>query len=312
MRRLVRNGESEFYGYINANAPTLDYRPLVSRGARSQMRALQQIDGRQPRGAPLRGMSFPPPSPRPVALVTGGAVRIGRAIALALARTGYDIALHVRQCDADAQSACAAIEACGARVALLTAELGDAEAVAALLPAAHAALGTVSLLVNNASKFLPDAVGSLDPALWDRHFAVNLRAPVFLAEALAGQLGDDATGCVINLIDQRVLKPTPHYLSYSLTKNALWAATKMLAQGLAPRVRVNAVAPGPTLANERQSEEDFARQRASMPLGLGPTPDEIAEAVLFLASARSITGQMLAVDGGQHLSWQTRDTDIPD
>ena len=239
-------------------------------------------------------------------------MRIGRAIALALARAGYDIALHVRQRDADAQSACAAIEACGARVALLQAELGDADAVATLMPAANAALGTVRLLVNNASKFLPDEVGSLDPALWDRHFAVNLRAPVFLAEALAAQLGDDATGCVINLVDQRVLKPTPHYLSYSLTKNALWAATKLLAQGLAPRVRVNAVAPGPTLANARQSEEDFGRQRASMPLGHGPSPEEIADAVLFLAGARSITGQLLTVDGGQHLAWQTPDTQVPD
>lgn len=252
------------------------------------------------------------PAVRPVALVTGGAVRIGRAIGLHLAAAGYDVAIHVHRMDTDAEAALAAIEAHGARAVLLPAELSDPQAVAALMPAAHARLGTIGLLVNNASEFHPDAVGGLDPGLWDRHFAVNLRAPVFLAEALAEQLGAHQAGCVINLIDQRVLKPTPAYLSYSLTKNALWAATKMLAQGLAPRVRVNAVAPGPTLANIRQSEDDFARQRAVMPLGRGPTPDEIAEAVLFLANAKSVTGQMLTVDGGQHLAWQTPDTHIPE
>jgi len=261
-------------------------------------------------------MSSPLTSPltsrRPVALVTGGAVRIGRAIGLHLAGAGYDVAIHVHRLDADAEATRAAVEALGARAVVLAAELSDPVAVATLMPAATAALGTVSLLVNNASEFHPDAVGSLIQVQWDRHFAVNLRAPVFLAEALAGQLGEGEPGCVINLIDQRVLKPTPHYLSYSLTKNALWAATKMLAQGLAPRVRVNAVAPGPTLANVRQSEEDFARQRAAMPLGHGPTPEEIAQAVLFLATARSVTGQMLTVDGGQHLAWQTPDTHIPD
>ena len=261
-------------------------------------------------------MSSPLASPlspsRPVALVTGGAVRIGRAIGLHLAGAGYDVAIHVHRLNADAEAARAAIEARGARAVILPAELSDMGAVSALLPAANAGLGMVSLLVNNASEFHPDAVGSLDPVQWDRHFAVNLRAPVFLAEALAGQLGARDTGCVINLIDQRVLKPTPHYLSYSLTKNALWAATRMLAQGLAPRVRVNAVAPGPTLANVRQSDDDFARQRAAMPLGHGPTPEEIAEAVLFLVKAKSVTGQMLTVDGGQHLAWQTPDTHIPD
>jgi len=252
------------------------------------------------------------PTARPVALVTGGAVRIGRAIALRLASEGYDVAIHVHRLDADADVTRAEIEALGARAVILPAELSDPQAVAGLMPAANAQLGIVSLLINNASEFHPDAVGNLDAAQWDRHFAVNLRAPVFLAEALAGQLGEQRTGCVINLIDQRVLKPTPHYLSYSLTKNALWAATKMLAQGLAPRVRVNAVAPGPTLANVRQSEDDFARQRAAVPLGHGPTPDEIAEAVLFLANARSVTGQMLTVDGGQHLAWQTPDTHVPE
>lgn len=249
---------------------------------------------------------------RPVALVTGGAVRIGRAICLTLAEAGYDVVIHVRQPSPEAESCRLAVEAAGARTAVVAAELADADAVAALLPQANAALGAVSLLVNNASEFHPDGVGVLDIARWDRHFAVNLRAPAFLAEALAAQLPPDMKGCVVNLIDQRVLKPTPTYLSYSLTKNGLWDATRLMAQALAPRVRVNAVAPGPTLANQRQRPEDFARQAAAVPLGRGPIPGEIAEAVLFLARAESVTGQMLAVDGGQHLAWQTPDTLAPE
>lgn len=260
-------------------------------------------------------MTLPaPPSSaaaRPLALVTGGAVRIGRAISLALAAAGYDLVIHTRRPGPAAEAACAEIEARGGRAHLLHADLSDADAVAGLLPAC-AAFGTLRLLVNNASEFHPDAAGALVLGLWDRHFAVNLRAPVFLAEAFAAQLPADRTGVVVNLIDQRVLKPTPHYLSYSLTKQGLWAATRLLAQGLAPRVRVNAVAPGPTLANIRQSPEDFARQGAAVPLGRGPRPEEIAEAVLFLARAESITGQLLTVDGGQHLAWQTPDTEVPD
>lgn len=252
------------------------------------------------------------PSRRPVALVTGGAVRIGRAISLRLAGAGYDIALHVRNPSPASASALAAIEALGARVVVVSAELSDAAAVETLLPAAIKALGPVSLLVNNASEFHPDTVETLDPAMWDRHFAVNLRAPAFLARAMAAQLATGDRGCVINIIDQRVLKHTPQYLSYSLTKNGLWTLTRLLAQALAPRIRVNAVSPGPTFPNSRQSAEDFARQGAILPLGHGPTAPEIAEAVLYFAGAASVTGQMLTVDGGQHLAWQTPDTQIPE
>ncbi|MFT0858911.1 SDR family oxidoreductase, partial [Ancylobacter sp. G4_0304] len=248
---------------------------------------------------------------RPVALVTGGAVRIGRVISHALAQAGYNVAIHVRHPRPSDAEACAEIEALGARCVVLPAELADPTAVEALVPAA-AALGPVTLLVNNASEFHPDAVEDLDTALWDRHFAVNLRAPTFLARALAAQLPTGAQGAVINIVDQRVLKPTPLYLSYSLTKNGLWTQTRLLAQALAPRVRVNAVAPGPTFANVRQSAEDFARQGAMMPLGRGPSAQEVADAVLYLAHASSVTGQMIAVDGGQHLSWRTPDTEIPD
>ena len=252
-----------------------------------------------------------PEASRPIALVTGGAVRIGRAICLALAEAGYDLVVHTRHPGPAADAARDEIAARGARVHLVHAELSQAEAVAGLMPAC-AAFGVVRLLVNNASEFHPDGVGALDPARWDRHFAANLRAPVFLIEALAAQLPEGMRGAVVNLIDQRVLKPTPHYLSYSLTKQGLWAATRLLAQSLAPRIRVNAIAPGPTFPNMRQSAGDFARQGASVPLGRGPAPEEIAEAVLYLARAESVTGQMLAVDGGQHLAWRTPDTEVPD
>ncbi|WP_029352457.1 SDR family oxidoreductase [Bosea sp. 117] len=253
------------------------------------------------------------PSPRQVALVTGGGVRIGRAIACALAGAGYDVAIHLRrpptgETQAQADALLAEVAACGGRGALVHAELADASAVAGLLPAAEAALGPVTLLVNNASEFHDDGIGHLDAAVWDRQFAVNLRAPVFLAEALAARLTEGANAAVVNIIDQRVLKPTPRFLSYSLAKSGLWAATRLLAQALAPRVRVNAVAPGPTMRSARQSEEDFAAQNAAMPLGRGASPEEVADAVLFLARATSVTGQMIAVDGGQHIGWQTPDT----
>ncbi|MCK0209326.1 SDR family oxidoreductase [Starkeya koreensis] len=252
---------------------------------------------------------LPSPSPRPVALVTGGAVRIGHAIARRLAAEGYDLALHVRRSGPAAEAARAEFESLGARVAVVAAELSDPRAVAGVVPAAVAALGPLALLVNNASEFHPDAAGGLDLDLWDRHFAINLRAPVFLAEAFAAQLPEGAGGAVVNVIDQRVLKPTPAYFSYSLTKQALWGATRMLAQALAPRVRVNGVGPGPTLANARQDGDAFARQSGSVLLGRGPTPEEIAEAVIYLARAESVTGQMIAVDGGQHLAWRTPDAE---
>jgi NAD(P)-dependent dehydrogenase (short-subunit alcohol dehydrogenase family) len=250
------------------------------------------------------------PQARKVALVTGGAVRIGRAVTRALAAAGYDIAIHMRSGRAACEEALAEVAAAGGRGIVLYAELSDPADVARLIPEAAAALGPVGLLVNNASEFHPDAVGTLDVARWDRHLAVNLRAPVFLAEGLANALPAGMAGAVVNIVDQRVLKPTPNYLSYAVAKSALWSATRMLAQGLAPRVRVNAVAPGPTLRSVNQSRDDFVRQSAAVALGRGPTPEEIAEAVVYLAGAASVTGQMLAVDGGQHLAWQTEDAAV--
>ncbi len=246
-------------------------------------------------------------SPR-AALVTGAGRRIGRAIALALSEAGYAVAIHAGHAVAEASALCADIERAGGRAAVVRGDLADHDAVVALVPSAAAAIGPLTLLVNNAAMFEPDEIGHLDRALFDRQFAVNLRAPLFLAQAFAAQATEYA--CIVNMLDQRVLKLTPQFTSYTLAKSALHTATRTLAQALAPRVRVNAVAPGPTLASARQEPADFARQTAALPLGRGPTPEEIAAAVVFLAGARSITGQTLAVDGGQHIAWQTPDVGV--
>ena len=197
----------------------------------------------------------------------------------------------------------------GLRATAVCADLADPDAVAALVPAAAASVGPLTLLVNSASEFEPDEMGTLDRARFERHLAVNLTAPVFLAEAFARQLPDGRDGCVINVLDQRVWRPTPRFVSYTLAKSALWTATRTMAQALAPRIRVNAVGPGPTLANPRQSATDFARQAAAVPLGRAADPAEIATAVLYLTEAKSVTGQMIAVDGGQHLAWRTPDVE---
>jgi NAD(P)-dependent dehydrogenase (short-subunit alcohol dehydrogenase family) len=241
------------------------------------------------------------------ALVTGGARRIGRAIVRALADAGYAVAIHAHRSLGPAEELAAEIAAAGGRAVVVAADLAVHDEVAGLVAAAAAAVGPLTLLVNNASVFEPDGIGQLDRARFDLHYAVNLRAPVFLAEAFAAQaanLPDGIDASMVNLLDQRIFKSTPNYLSYGLAKNALFAATTTLAQALAPRVRVNAVAPGPALPNTHQDAETFARLSRAMPLGRGPSPEEIAEAVLFLAHARSVTGQTIAVDGGQRLSWR--------
>jgi len=251
---------------------------------------------------------MPSPTPFRTALVTGASKRIGRTIALALAAKGHAVAVHYGRSKDEAEGVVAEIAALGGRAAAVQADLADAASVSQLVPAAVAALGPLSLLVNNASEFEPDGMGSMNVLRWNRHFSVNLRAPVFLAEAFAAQVAPESVDpSIVNIIDQRVLKPTPDFFSYQLTKSALFTATQTLAQALAPRIRVNGVAPGPTLKNTRQNPDDFDLQASLVPLGHGSTPDDIADAVLYLASARSVTGQMIAVDGGQHLAWQTPD-----
>lgn len=247
---------------------------------------------------------------RKAALVTGGARRIGRAIALALSRAGYAVAIQTNRSLADAEALRDEISSAGGRAAVVRADLAQHASVAGLVAAAAEAVGPLTLLVNNAAMFEPDAMGALDAERFDRQFAVNLRAPVFLSEAFAAQalnLPEELGAAIVNILDQRVFKLTPHFVSYTLAKSALYSATRMLAQALAPQVRVNAVAPGPTMASARQAAEDFARQAAAVPLGHGPTAEEVAEAVLYLASARSVTGATLVIDGGQHLAWQTPD-----
>jgi NAD(P)-dependent dehydrogenase (short-subunit alcohol dehydrogenase family) len=241
------------------------------------------------------------------ALITGAGRRIGRAITLALARAGFAVVLNSHFSRAEAEKLAAEIVSAGGRAVVVLADLADREAVNGLIEAASA-FGPLSLLVNNASEFESDEIGTLDRAKFERAMAVNLTAPLFLSQAFAAQAPEGAS--IVNIVDQRVLKPTPLFFSYALSKAALHDATTMLAQALAPRVRVNGVAPGPTLPSPRQSQEQFAVQAASVPLGRGPSPEDIAAAVLYLAQAKSVTGVTIAVDGGQHLAWRTPDSDI--
>jgi NAD(P)-dependent dehydrogenase (short-subunit alcohol dehydrogenase family) len=244
---------------------------------------------------------------RQVALVTGGARRIGRAIVERLAKEGYAVAIHVRRITAEAQEFADALVGAGNCAAIIPADLADPGATRTIVPRAVAALGPLTLLVNNASEFEEDTLETLTEERWDRHFAVNLKSAIFLASDFARQVPEHERGAIVNIVDQRVLKLTPQFFSYTLTKAALHAATVTMAQTLAPRIRVNAIGPGPTLGNPRQSPEDFAQQSAAVLLGEGSKPAEVADAVLFLARAESVTGQLLVVDGGQHLAWQTAD-----
>ena len=241
------------------------------------------------------------------ALVTGGAQRIGLRIVERLTAEGYAVAIHCRRSADEAERMADRIRQAGGEAVVVQADLAEAEAVERLVPEAVRALGPLTLLVNNASEFEPDEVETLTQERWDRHFAVNLRAPAFLARDFAHQLPAEGQGCIVNIVDQRVWKLTPQFFSYTLTKAALFTATQTMAQALAPRIRVNAIGPGPTLSNVRQGDEDFDKQSSAVLLGHGGTPDEIADAVLYLAKAGSVTGQMIAVDGGQHLAWETPD-----
>jgi NAD(P)-dependent dehydrogenase (short-subunit alcohol dehydrogenase family) len=246
----------------------------------------------------------------PVALVTGGGRRIGRAICLVLAEAGYDVAIHHRGAPEAAREVATHIQGLGRKAMAVAADLADEVQLANLIPRAAETLGPVTLLVNCASLFEDDRVGELERGRWDAHLQTNLRAPVVLTEAFAASLPaeiPDGAASVVNILDQRVFKPNPQFFSYTLSKSALLTATRMLAQALAPRIRVNGVGPGPTLASIHQDAGEFAREAANVPLGRGSTPEEIAEAVLYLARARAVTGQMIAVDSGQHLAWRTPD-----
>jgi NAD(P)-dependent dehydrogenase (short-subunit alcohol dehydrogenase family) len=242
-----------------------------------------------------------------VALITGAARRIGREVALALAAQGHDIAIHCRDSRVEAESLAQEIRRTGRNAAVLVGELADPATVDRLVPEAVAALGTLTVLVNNASLFEDDRVGRLEVAHWNRSFSINLRAPMMLAQAMALALPPGKQGAIINISDQRVVNLTPQYFTYTLTKAALHAATTTLAQALAPHIRVNAVAPGPTIANAHHGMEGFEAEANATLLEHGANPIETAEAVAWLVKQRSITGQTIFVDGGQHIGWKKPD-----
>jgi NAD(P)-dependent dehydrogenase (short-subunit alcohol dehydrogenase family) len=237
------------------------------------------------------------------ALVTGAARRIGRVIARDLAAAGWPVAVHYHRSREDADSLVAEIAAAGGRAVALAADLAREAEVETLVPRAAAALGPLACLVNNASEFVMDKIDTVTRASWDVHIETNLRAPLVLSQAFARQLPAGSEGNIINLLDQRVLSLTPYFLSYTVAKAGLWTLTQTLALGLAPRIRVNGIGPGPTLPSPRQTEAQFAAQCAAMPLGRGTTPEEIAATVRFILAAPSLTGQIIALDGGQHLGW---------
>lgn len=238
-----------------------------------------------------------------VALVTGAARRIGRAIALDLARHGWATAIHYHTSERDANEVVDRIRADGGRAAALEADLAVEREAAALVDRVADALGPPLCVVHNASAFAMDRIDTVTRDSWDAHLEVNLRAPLVITQAFARRLPADASGAVIHLLDERVWNPTPYFLSYTVSKSALWTLTRTLALALAPRIRVNAIGPGPVLRSERQTEEHFERQVAATPLRRATTVEEICDAVRYLLAAPAVTGQMIALDGGQHLGW---------
>ena len=251
------------------------------------------------------------------ALVTGGAIRLGREIALYLGEQGFDVAVHYAASADAARATALEIEAIGQKAVALQADLLDEEQSQSLVSRAVDALGgSLSLLVNNASIFEHDTIDTATRSSWDRHMESNLRAPFVLTQEFAKQAPEYkldkmnepmAQALVINMLDQRVRKLTPDFMSYTLAKMGLWAFTQTAARALAPNIRVNAIGPGPTVQGVRQSSQHFTRQRAETVLGRGSNPSDITAALGYFLKAPAITGQLLCVDGGQHLGWQTPD-----
>jgi len=250
----------------------------------------------------LTGAAPAPLMPR-AALVTGGGLRIGRALALALAEDGFAVAVHYHRSREAAEAVATTIRAKGGAALALGADLADEEAVRALLPQTERAFGPIGCLINNAAVFDDDTVATVSRESWQRHLAVNLRAPFMLIQEMAARLPAEAGGVVVNLLDQRVWSLTPYFVSYTLSKAGLWTLTQTMALALAPRIRVNGIGPGATLPSSRQTPEQFIRHCAQMPLGRGTSPQEIVAALRFILAAPALTGQMIALDGGQHLGW---------
>jgi NAD(P)-dependent dehydrogenase (short-subunit alcohol dehydrogenase family) len=239
-------------------------------------------------------------------LITGAGRRIGRALALSVAGAGFDVIAHHNQSHAEVATLGEAVQAMGRNLASMEADLADEDQARALIGRSQA-LGPITVLINNAALFEDDRIQTLTPQSWGRHMAINLHAPILLSQAFAAALPEGLEGVILNILDQRVWNPNPQFFSYSLSKAALWSATRTLAQGLAPRIRVNGIGPGPTLPSIHQTEQSFAEEAREVPLERRTSPEEIAAAALYLIDAPSVTGQMIAVDGGQHLSWRTPD-----
>ena len=243
----------------------------------------------------------------PTVLITGAAQRIGRVLAGDFAARGWRVAIHCHASRQQGQALAEQLGRAGTPTAVLGADLSLSSDVERLVPECSRLLGPPTCLINNAAMFAPDAIGTLQSGLWDAQLAVNLKAPVFLAQAFAAHLPAGASGNIINIIDQGVLKPTPQFFSYTASKAGLWAVTRTLAQALAPRIRVNAIGPGPVLQSAHQTEAQFQAEYQATLLGRSTRPEEIAAAIRFILDAPALTGQMLALDGGQHLAWQTAD-----
>ena len=239
----------------------------------------------------------------PAALITGAARRVGRVIAAELAKDGWAVAIHHNRSAAEAESLCKEIEAAGGRAVALRADLAQESEAETLVPRAVEDIGPLGLLVNNAAVFEMDRPSSATRATWDLHIETNLRAPFALTQAFARQRPAESGGLVINILDERVLKPTPNYLTYTIAKSGLWTATRAFALALAPHIRVNGIGPGYTLPEAGQTREEFERKAGRMLLGRGTDPMEICAAIRFLIAVKSVTGQMIALDGGQHMGW---------
>ena len=245
------------------------------------------------------------------ALVTGAAKRIGREIATALAEDGWTVGIHHRNSTGEADALCSSLTEVGRNAYVVTADLDDDADIDRLAIEAVAAGGPITCLVNNASVFEQDSLEKASRQSWDAHMNVNLWAPIKLSQALAAGLPGGQAGNIINIADQRVINIPPGFLSYTISKTGMWAMTQNLALALAPRVRVNAIGPGPTLPSPRQSQEQFDRQAARVPLGHGAAAGEIADGVRYILASSSLTGQMIALDGGQHLGWEFPEPGTP-
>jgi NAD(P)-dependent dehydrogenase (short-subunit alcohol dehydrogenase family) len=245
------------------------------------------------------------------ALVTGAAKRIGREIAIALAEDGWTVGIHHRRSAADADALCRSLTDAGKRAYVVAADLDNDADIDRLMDEAVSAAGPVTCLVNNASVFEHDSLEALSRDSWDTHMNVNLWAPIKLVQSMANGLPDGETGNIVNIADQRVINIPPGFLSYTISKAGMWAMTQNLALALAPRIRVNAIGPGPTLPSPRQTQEQFDMQAARVPLGHGAGAGEIADGVRYILSAPSLTGQIIALDGGQHLGWEFPEPGAP-